>query len=450
MSEQRLKVAYLPQSKGSWIDDRVREAFVTSKAALSALGVDLYAPDHVLIDEHDAAAVAREFRQAGVDLCILHFLSFAPGAIVPAVANELDTPFVLWSTPEPPFDGGRMKANSFCAVNMTSHHLTKLGRKYFWVHGWPDQVGADLDSVFKVVACREQLRRTRAGVIGGRVPGFYTSNYDELEIRRRFGAEAVLLDLAELFHEAEHAAPAAVAQRARALRAQAGAGVRLSDDDLNKTAALALGVEALASKYQLNGFAMRCWPECSDIYGVAPCATMGHLGSSGLYVACEGDLQGLLTMMIARDLSGGLAFFADLITIESEDGDNVGIAWHCGAACPDLAGDPSVVRLSQHSVVDGGDRKGATWDFPVKGGPVTLTQLTTATGTMSLFAAEGEGLNRVIPVRGTPLPIRFDQNLRELAEKIVDLGLQHHYAVAPARIGKRLAMFAKLLDLPVL
>lgn len=448
MNEQRLKVAYVPISKGSWIDDRIRGALSESKAALKALDIDLCAPDHVVIDEFDAAALARDYRAAGADLCVLHFLSFGPGAIVPAVANELDGPVVLWSTPEPPFDGGRLKANSFCAANMSGYILTKLQRKYFWVHGWPDQIAADLDRIIKVVACRERLRRTHIGVLGGRVPGFYTSNYDELEIRRRFGTEAVLLDLAELLHEANRADTAEVAARAATMRAQAGCGGALSEGDLLKAAALAIGHEALAAKYHLDAFALRCWPELGDLYGIAPCATMGHLGSSGLYVACEGDLQGAMAMLIARDLGGGLSFFADLIHIDSDD--NVGIAWHCGAACPDLACGPDVVRLSPHSVVDGGDKKGATWDFPVQGGPKTLFQLTSATGELALWYAEGEGLDRVIPVRGTPLPIRFDQPLRPLAERIIELGLQHHYAVAPDRIGQHLKMFAKLLDLPIL
>ena len=47
-----------------------------------------------------------------------------------------------------------------------------------------------------------------------------------------------------------------------------------------------------------------------------PCSTISRLNDEGLLTACEGDIYGTVTMLMANYLSGRPAMFADFIAID--------------------------------------------------------------------------------------------------------------------------------------
>lgn len=63
--------------------------------------------------------------------------------------------------------------------------------------------------------------------------------------------------------------------------------------------------KSMAKKYRLSEFAVRCWPEFSDLFGIAPCAVLGMLSDNGYPTSCEGDIPGAVTMAILKLLAGG-------------------------------------------------------------------------------------------------------------------------------------------------
>jgi len=74
--------------------------------------------------EFEAMARADELARAGVDAVIMHFVTFPSGAIIPAIAQRLNVPFLLVSNPERPGLGKVLRQNSFCGSNMAAHGLS--------------------------------------------------------------------------------------------------------------------------------------------------------------------------------------------------------------------------------------------------------------------------------------------------------------------------------------
>ncbi|MBP5182659.1 MAG: hypothetical protein J6331_06495, partial [Lentisphaeria bacterium] len=170
-----LKIAYLPLTKANWTNPELEKAREESRRFLASLpGVAVVAGEKMIEDEPSAMAELERCREEGVDLVVAHLLSFALGVVLPRFARALHTPVVLWSIPEPPPDGGRLRANSFCAANMNAHILYKLYIPYFNVHGEiADPATAQgLERAVKVTRVLSTLRDFRIGSIGGRVPGF--------------------------------------------------------------------------------------------------------------------------------------------------------------------------------------------------------------------------------------------------------------------------------------
>ncbi len=440
-----LKVGYAPQAKLSWINDTLEDTRARSIEALEALGVEVVAGP-LLTDDSQAEELAAEFRRQQVDVMVVHYITFSLGSMTPLLAQRVGVPIILWGMPEPPFDGGRIKSNSFCAVNMNCHALRKLGHAYSFVFGMPEETAEDMSRQFRVAACVKRLRTTRIGMVGSRVPGFYTSCFNELGLRRQLGVEVKYIDLLEIVDAAKKLSSEAVAAARAHITAEAGSCGCVPEDQLHKAAQLYAAFRQFKEKLSLDGFAMKCWPQIGDIFGVGVCSTLGHLTNDGTVAACEGDVYGAVAMIILQELSGAAPFYCDLIAFEEDE--NVGLGWHCGAAAVSLCAQNGCSALGLHSVMDGGNVKGVTHDFPLKRGPVTFTQLSEdSDGSYRFLIAGGEGLPTTQMLPGNPLRIRFEAPLPTLRETIIEGGYSHHYTVAYADLNAELKQLCKWLGI---
>jgi hypothetical protein len=120
------------------------------------------------------------------------------------MAVKLRKPVIFWSEPEPPMTGSRIAANSF-------------------------------------------------GSLGGRVPGFYTSNFNELAMREKFGAEVEGITLLELVKVAESIKGTELADAVKQMKGKSKCLV--TDEELNKGAALFASFQKLTKKYRLDAWA---------------------------------------------------------------------------------------------------------------------------------------------------------------------------------------------------
>ena len=445
----QLKVGYAPQAKQSWINDTLENTRLRSIAALEALGVEVVAGP-VLTSDAEAEELAAEFRRQDVDVMVVHFLTFSLGSMTPLLAHRVGVPVILWGMPEPPFDGGRIKSNSFCAVNMNAHALRKLGHPYSFVYGIPDAIAADMSRQFRVTACIKRLRTTRIGMVGSRVPGFYTSCFNELALRRELGVEVKYIDLLEIVDAAEKLPDAEIDAAYEHITSAASSCGCVPEEQLRKGARLYGAFTSFQKKLDLDGFAVKCWPQIGDIFGIGVCSTLGQLTADGMVASCEGDVYGAVAMVILQELSGTAPFYCDLIAFEEDE--NVGLGWHCGAAPVSLCAEGCDSSLGLHSVMDGGNVKGVTHDFPLKPGPVTFTQLgEDLDGSYRFLIAGGEGLETPQLLPGNPLRIRFEAPLDELVDTIIEGGFSHHYTVGYADLQGDLELLCKWLDItPVL
>ena len=193
----------------------------------------------------------------------------------------------------------------------------------------------------------------------------------------------------------------------------------IDEVERRKLKALYAAFVEIAKKYRVDAFAIRCWPEFGDLYGIGVCALIGLLNESGLIAGCEGDMIGTLSMKVAAILSPGeTPFFCDLINFDESE--NTGVVWHCGAAAPSLCRNGCTPAFRKHSIIDGGGVKGVSCEFPLKPGRVTLLRLgEDRDGGYRLFMAAGTALETPQLLRGTPLRIRFDQPVRPMIEKII-------------------------------
>ena len=186
----KFKIGYLPLSKVNWTNDTLEAARENAVAFLKSLpNVEVIGPDHMLTLEDEAIELLEQFEKDRPDVLITHFMTFSLGVVPPMFAQRLGVPVILWSMKEPDPAGGRLQNNSFCAANMNAHHMYRLHVPYFHVHAEPGSAEAadKLTKALNVARTMKTLGRMRVGLIGGRVPGFYTSCCSEMLLRSKIG-----------------------------------------------------------------------------------------------------------------------------------------------------------------------------------------------------------------------------------------------------------------------
>lgn len=445
---KKLKLGYLALSKASWMTPKIDRIAAETLANLQTLDAEILYRG-VTTTEAEAREEAERFSRAGVDAVILHSVTFPVGATIPAAARDLHVPILLLANPEEPGEGCTWEQNSFCGANMAAHGMRRLGKPYSFTFASPRETAEKLAVPLAAVRGLKALKELKVGLAGGRVPGFYTSNFDEFQLRREFGTTVEVLELLEVVETAKALTDAEVESARETVRRSACKVNNVPDQDLVLAARMFGAFRKLAEKYALNAYAIRCWPELSDFFGVAPCAVIGMLNDAGIPASCEGDVTGALTMELTRVLSGdGIPFFVDLIKFDEKE--NTGVVWHCGAAPSKLCRNFEETRLRLHMRVDGGDKKGVTNDFPLKAGRITLAKFDTDfDGRMRMLIATGEAIDTPPFLRGNPLVVRFDSPVKQLIDTIIKKGFEHHYVVIHADVADALALFSEWFKIEI-
>ncbi|HOX33551.1 MAG TPA: fucose isomerase [Spirochaetales bacterium] len=393
--------------------------------------VDWEALPGLVISVEDARRAAARLAAAGLDGMVCLSGTFHLGHLVLELRSELRLPFLLWGLPELPYDGGKIRLNSVCGVNLDASNLYKSG-----VDDYTASVGPGIDETWvDAIRAIAALRRARVGVAGDRAHGFFNLGVSDTELFGEVGALVDHFELSELY--AEPAAPSALELRREQLRGTFDCS-GVTEAQVAKVAELAARIDAFCGRTGLTALAIRCWPEFARDYGVAPCAAMSLLQSEGRLLACEGDLEGALSMIAHRAVGGETPFLFDFSQVDLEK--NYALLWHCGVAPCNLW--DGVSKRSLDTYFAGG--RGVTAGFVLKAGPVSIARLDSARGKRRLLLQEGRALPMEKELSGTYAKVEFGRPVKELLDLIVYKGFAHHASAvygsysAPLRLAARL------------
>jgi L-fucose isomerase-like protein len=406
-----------------------------ARQALEKLDLTLAPFDHLVVNPPSALAAAALFKDAGVDLLISLVGSFTWDNMPVRVAQELNVPILLWGVPEPPMMGGRLEANSLVGVTMNAAALKRMGFQYKFVYGFPEDPAAmvEIERTVRVISAIKRLRHTRLGIIGGRPPGFYGSTYDELRLRKALGVEIIPIEVSEVLAAYDRVPQA---QEAEAAERITGMGTRVSadDQDVRQIARLYSAMHSFAEQDDLSGIAVKCWPELKDRF-LNPCVVNGMMIDDGVMVGCETDVHGTISQLIQHFLNHSPTFFADLVTFD--EAENTALLWHCGAAAASLAARRDAIALEKHSIGTGS----ATLEFPLREGRITVSRLGPIGESYRLLILTGQAVSTGMLLRGNNLLMRTDLPVRQVVERIIERGIEHHYSATYGDLRKDLVEF---------
>ena len=222
--------------------------------------------------------------------------------------------------------------NSLAAALEILSYLGNIGVEGKILHGTNEEI---------VLAVRETQSiaslQGRIGLFGQPSDWLIASGVDRDFLCQRYDIETVDIDLQRLINgikivpqtEAEKVAQTMV-KRAKAVKEPTCA-------DMVEAAKAYLAIKKICQEEQLDALTIRCF-DIVKACGTTSCLALALLNDEGIVAGCEGDMQTLLSMLLAKRLCGEVAFMAN----PSQLTDKTSMLAHC--TIPLTMCDETIVR----------------------------------------------------------------------------------------------------------
>ena len=261
------------------------------------------------------------------------------------------------------------KSNSLAASLEILSYLKQQGLKGEVLHGSAEYLRRRIGILEKAEEAREYMKDMKIGVVGQPSDWLIASKASPTAIMDKLGARLVEIPMEELLLEIDKApceqAPVEEHMANRVRVAYPGA-VRIYN-----------ALKVMVERYGLGAFTLRCFDLLTAV-GNTGCLALASFNSDGIPAACEGDVPALLSMIVARALTGVSGFQANPARIDTESGEM--LFAHCTVPF-------NMVKNWQYDThFESGIGVGIHGELPE--GPVTVFKLS---GDLSRsFIAEGE------------------------------------------------------------
>ena len=195
--------------------------------------------------------------------------------------------------------------NSLAAALEILTYLGNIGVEGKILHGMNDEI---------VSAIVETHGRTslqgRIGLFGQPSDWLIASGVDRDYLRQRYGIETVDIDLQRLIDGIKSASQTEAMEVAQALEKRSKTVKEPTSTDMLEAAKAYLAIKLICQEERLDAMTIRCF-DIVKTCGTTSCLALALLNDEGIVAGCEGDMQTLMSMYLAKRLCGEVAFMAN-------------------------------------------------------------------------------------------------------------------------------------------
>ena len=222
--------------------------------------------------------------------------------------------------------------NSLAAALEILTYLGNNGMEGRIVHGTNDEIISALVETQSIASLRGRI-----GLFGQPSDWLIASSVNRGFLLQRYGSEVVDIDLQRLIDGIKAVSQPEAEEVAQTMVKRAKGVVEPSDADMLEAAKAFLAIKKICQEERLDAMTIRCF-DIVKACGTTSCLALALLNDEGIVAGCEGDMQTLLSMLLAKRLCGEVAFMAN----PSQLTDQSSMLAHC--TIPLTMCDETVVR----------------------------------------------------------------------------------------------------------
>ena len=197
--------------------------------------------------------------------------------------------------------------NSLAAALEILTYLGNIGMEGRIVHGTNDEI---VNTLMEMHFGASPLSGVRIGLFGKPSDWLIASDVDRDVLLQQYGIETIDIDLQRLV-EGIKAVPQDEALKVMQDIVKRSKSVREpAEEDMVEAAKAYLAIKRICQEERLDAMTIRCF-DIVKACGTTSCLALALLNDEGIVAGCEGDMQTLLTMLLAKRLCGEAAFMAN-------------------------------------------------------------------------------------------------------------------------------------------
>ena len=195
--------------------------------------------------------------------------------------------------------------NSLAASLEILTYLENIGVEGKILHGTNEEIISTLVETWHAASLRGRI-----GLFGPPSDWLIASGVDRDYLCQHYGIETIDIDLQRVI-DGIKAVPQTEAEKvAQSMVNRAKAVKEPSDADMMEAAKAYLAIRKICQEEHLDAMTIRCF-DIVKACGTTSCLALALLNDEGIVAGCEGDMQTLLSMFLAKRLCGEVAFMAN-------------------------------------------------------------------------------------------------------------------------------------------
>ena len=222
--------------------------------------------------------------------------------------------------------------NSLAAALEILTYLGNNGAEGKILHGTNEEIISAIVETWRAASLR-----SRIGLFGQPSDWLIASSVDREFLLQRYGIETIDIDLQRLIDGIKTVLQTEAEDMAQAMVKRAKCVVEPTDADMVEAAKAYHAIKRICQEERLDAMTIRCF-DIVKACGTTSCLALALLNDEGIVAGCEGDMQTLLSMFLAKRLCGEVAFMAN----PSQLTDETSMLAHC--TIPLTMCDETVVR----------------------------------------------------------------------------------------------------------
>ena len=425
------------------------------EARAAGFGVEVV-PAGLVDTAAEAVAAGEKFARAGLDLIVCYIGTYATSSQVLPVVQRASVPvLVLNLQPTDALDyehtdTGEWLANcSVCCAPEIANAFARAGVRFRVVSGMlRDDAAAwgEIGEWCRAAGVARELRASRIGFLGHTYPGMLDMYSDFTMVSAQTGVHVEVLEMCDLDACVEGATEEEVEEKTATAR-RTFELVEASTEELGWAARVAVGLDKMVERFQLNGLTYYYRGLAGNRYerlGAGLILGNSLLTARGIPAAGEGDLKTCVAQKMLDGMGAG-GSYTEFYAMDFREG--FVLMGHDGPMHLAIAeGRPILRGLGMYHGKRG---SGVSVECRVKTGPVTLVAMTqTAEGKLKLVVAEGESIaGPVLRIGNTNSRVRFGLGPAEFIDRWCGQAPTHHFALGVGHVRGMVAKVAELLGI---
>ena len=195
--------------------------------------------------------------------------------------------------------------NSLAAALEILTYLGNVGVEGKILHGTNDEIVSAVVETFQETSLQGQI-----GLFGKPSDWLIASGVDRAFLRQHYGIETIDIDLQRLIDGIKTVSKTEAEEVSQAMLKRAKAVKEPSDADMLEAAKAYLAIKHICQEERLDAMTIRCF-DIVKTCGTTSCLALALLNDEGIVAGCEGDMQTLMSMYLAKRLCGEVAFMAN-------------------------------------------------------------------------------------------------------------------------------------------